>query len=731
MPIFFDEKSKVFHLTDESQFSYILKISKDPDDALTLVHTYWGPALGDGSLAYLEGEFSKGLASFDGETQNLAFAYPTSGRGDFRPAALRAVGADGTNCAILSYIDYSISHGKQKLAGLPAIYTESQEEADTLSIRMEDKLTGLRVTLAYTVMNCLHALTQSVLFENNGKQLITLQNPASACVTLRGEYDMLHLHGAWAKERTLERVMPMHGIREINSSRGASGHEHNPFIALMERDVTEYSGNCYGLSLVYSGSFKMLVDENAYGYTRIVGGLNECAWQLNPSENLQMPEMVLVFSDKGLSGMSHIFHKLYRSRLCRGTWRDKPRPVLVNNWEGTYFDFNTQRLLGIARKAADIGAELFVLDDGWFGKRNHDNCSLGDWVVNEEKLPGGLGHLAREINGLGLKFGLWFEPEMVSPDSDLYRLHPDWCLHVPGRPRSQRRNQLILDMSRQDVQDHIIAAVCSVLNSANIEYVKWDMNRNYAETGSALLPPQQQGEVHHRYMLGLYRVLETVVSRFPQILFESCSGGGGRFDAGMLFYMPQTWTSDDTDAVERLFIQYGTSIPYPPSAMGAHVSAVPNHQVGRTTSLEMRAHVAMSGNFGYELDLSALSDEELVIMRSQIAFVKEIRQVTQYGNYTRLRSPFEGNLAAWQFTSHDQSEVIVFLFRRYANANNAADFILIRDIDVDNWYVDDAGRKYHGSALRHIGLVPPFLYVDHAAAPPQDAASAIVRLRRV
>jgi len=725
MPVLFDAHAKTFHLTDGEVFSYILKVDNDPTGCPTLHHIYWGSALGDGSLSYLDQEYLRSMASFDQETNMPAFAYPTSGRGDFRPAAVRAVGADGSDCAILTYEDYDILPGKPALSGLPQVYTEDEAEADTLIVRMRDLKTGLLVSLSLTVHTALHTLTQSVCFENAGDALITLHNPASACITLRGEYDFLHLHGAWVKERYVERVGPMHGVREISSNRGASGHQHNPFIALLPKDSTEFAGDCYGMALVYSGSHRMLAEENAYGYTRAMGGLNECAWHLQPGETLQTPEMMLVYSCEGLNGMSQLFHTMIRTRVCRGWWRDQPRPVLINNWEGTYFDFNTQKLLAIAGEAAKIGVELFVLDDGWFGKRNTDNCSLGDWVVNEEKLPGGIGVLAEQINALGLKFGLWFEPEMISPDSDLYRAHPDWCLHVPARPRSERRQQLILDMSRTDVQDYVIEAVSAVLDSANIEYVKWDMNRNFAESGSALLPPEKQGELHHRYMLGLYRVLEAITSRFPEVLFESCSGGGGRFDAGMLYYMPQTWTSDDSDAVERLKIQYGTSVVYPAASMGAHVSAVPNHQVGRTTPLTLRGHVAMSGNFGYELDLTKLTQEELDVMKEQIAFVKEIRTLTQQGRFTRLASPFEGPLAAWQFVSSDQSEVLVCMFRRYAEAMAPTAFVRVMDVDEKAWYQDAAGNSYHGSALRRIGLQPGF------RDGREDASSRLVYLKRI
>ncbi|MDD6144634.1 MAG: alpha-galactosidase [bacterium] len=722
MAIVFHEQKRIFHLTDHTHFSFVLQVAPDPATGDTLYHTYWGKALADEAAEYLPSLHAVPLASFDEGTQFPPFAYPTSGRGDFRPAALRAVGADGCDCALLQYEGYEILPGKRRLQGLPAFYAESDDEADTLLLHMRDPKTALKATLCFTVMNRLHVLTQSVLLCNESQEEIVLHDPASCCITLPGAYDMIHLHGKWAKERSVERVASMHGIREIRSCRGASGHEHNPFAIFAPSQTDENSGLCYGLSLVYSGSHRMLADENAYGYLRVIGGVSECAWHLEKGESFQTPEMLLSFSDQGFNGLSHLLHAAVRTRLCRGEWRDRERPVLINNWEGTYFDFNAEKLLAIAEKAASAGVELFVLDDGWFGRRNSDDCSLGDWYVNEEKLPGGLAPLSDSIHALGMQFGLWMEPEMISPDSDLYRAHPDWCLHVPGRPRSTRRNQLVLDMSRADVQDYVIDAVTRALGSARIEYVKWDMNRNFAEAGSALLPADRQGEVHHRYMLGLYRVLEEITSRFPHVLFESCSGGGGRFDLGMLHYMPQTWTSDDTDAVERLFIQYGTSMAYPPCAMGAHVSAVPNHQVGRKTTLKMRGDVALMGAFGYELDLTMLPESEMQEIAQQVARMKQLRHLTLRGRFTRLCSPFDSPFAAWQFASEDQGELLVCLFRRYASANPEHVYIRVPDVDEHACYTDDEGRVWHGGVLKHVGILPEF--------EQSDAASMVLHLTR-
>jgi alpha-galactosidase len=431
------------------------------------------------------------------------------------------------------------------------------------------------------------------------------------------------------------------------------------------------------------------------------------SWLLHPGETLTSPEAVLIHSDSGFNGMSQTFHSLYRTRLARGFWRDRSRPVLLNSWEGVYFDFNEEKLLSVAAKAAELGVELFVLDDGWFGKRNADNCSLGDWVANPQKLPTGLSGLSEKVHALGLQFGLWFEPEMVSPDSDLYRAHPDWCLHVQGRPRTQARQQLILDLSRREVQDYIISSVSSVLSSSGIDYVKWDMNRNMTEAFSEALPPERKKETQHRYILGLYRVLEAITSAFPQILFESCSGGGGRFDPGMLFYMPQTWTSDDTDAVERLKLQYGTSFVYPASAMGAHVSAVPNHQTGRSVPLKMRGDVALGGNFGFELDPCKLTQEEAEEAKRMIARVKSLRDLTRRGTFWRLLSPFEGQNTAWAFVSEDRANVILCVYCALSVPNSAPLRVRLRGLDPAVWYKAEDGRRFFGATLMYQGLTVP------------------------
>ncbi len=706
------DSSHLFHLRNR-YLSVILSLREDEAGCSELLMVYFGAPAENPEAALAQLPCREG-ASFDSLRQILPYACPTEGRGDYRPPLVSVRDRSGQNCTELFYEGHRIVPGKPRLEGLPASYTEDDAEADTLLITLGDPLTGLKAEIAYTLYRERPVLAASVRYLNCGRDAFVLEAAGSACITLPGRYDMIHLHGAWARERAVERIPPAALTRSVSSARGASGHEHNPFIALAAPDATESAGECLGVALVYSGSFCMSVDENAYGTTRLVAGLNpRCfRWILQPGESFQAPEVLCVRSGEGLNGMSQAFHSLLRERVCSGAWRDRVRPILINNWEATYFSFNHEKIMKIARAAAGLGVELFVLDDGWFGRRDNDDCSLGDWVVDRCKLPGGLKALAEDINRLGMRFGLWFEPEMVSPDSDLYRAHPDWCLHAAGRRRTEARRQLILDLSRREVQDYIIGAVSDVLRSAPIGYVKWDMNRNYKEAGTAA-EGVYQGEVAHRYMLGLYRVLETITAAFPEVLFESCSGGGGRFDAGLLHYMPQTWTSDDTDAAERLYIQYGTSFCYPVSAMGAHVSAVPNHQVGRVTGIRMRGDVALGGNFGYELDLAAQTPEDTEAIREQIRFVKAVRETTQRGVFTRLLSPFDGNVAAWQFT--DENRVILCAYRILARPNPAPVRIRLSRVPEGTYTAPD-GTEISAATLTGIGICPDFPRCDFASS---------------
>lgn len=718
MSIHFHEDMGVFHLQSDRS-SYVIELVRGVYPA----HAYWGRRIRDnrvGNLLERRGRASFSPTPFREDASfsldSLPQEYPGYGSGDFRQPAYQVQLANGTTVTEAEYVRHRIYSGKPKLEGLPAVYTEQDAEADTLELELLDRVSGLTIYLSYTVMNAFDAITRSVSFRNDSKENITLLRAMSASVDMNhSRYDLLHLHGAWARERHVQRRRLSPGMQGIESRRGSSSHNHNPFLALLSEGAGEEHGEVYGFSLVYSGSFSAQVEVDQYNTTRVTMGLNpfDFSWLLEPGQSFQTPEAVMVFSAEGLGGMSRRYHKMYRTRLSRGQFRDATRPVLVNNWEATYFNFNADKIEQIASAGRDLGIELFVLDDGWFGKRNDDTTSLGDWVVDKNKLPEGLEDLVKRVRNLDMQFGLWFEPEMISPDSDLYRQHPDWCLHVEGRRRTEGRQQLILDFSREEVGDAVADMVRSILQSAPITYVKWDMNRNMTEIGSAALPPERQRETAHRYMLGLYRVMEQLTTEFPHILFESCSGGGGRYDPGMLYYMPQTWTSDNSDAVSRLKIQYGTSLVYPLSSMGAHVSAVPNHQVFRNTSLRTRGHAAMSGNFGYELDLTAFSEQEKEEVREQVKLYKEIRHLVQFGDFYRLRNPFEGNEAAWTIVSEDRSEAVLYYFRILSEANEPIVWLRTAGLDPEGDYrcVED-GNIYGGDRLMNAGLAIPAMHGD-------------------
>lgn len=719
MSIFYDENQKSFYL-GAGKASYVLHVDEDG----RLLNQHWGARVPDGAIQPDLSHYPT-LASFDPRTNALPWELPTRGSGWYGEPAVAATNAKGDDMVQLTYVSHAIYMGKNRLPGLPATFARREGDAETLEIELMDRLTGLRVTAVYGVFERTGAITRSLRMKNESGEDIQINGVLSASAPVHGSgYDVIHLKGAWARERHVMRQTQGEGEYRIFSQRGASGHEANPFLALCEKSATEFSGEVWAVSLVYSGSFEALSYVNNTENSRLSIGLNPdvFTWKLEPGETFVSPEAAMVYSPDGLNGMSHAFHRLYSENLMRSKWFERDRPILINNWEATYFNFNEEKILQIARRAKELGVEMLVLDDGWFGKRNTDNCSLGDWVVNPEKLPGGLNGLSDRLHDLGLKFGLWFEPEMISPDSDLYRAHPDWCLHVDGRARVEMRNQLILDLSRREVQDYIIESVSAVLESARIEYVKWDMNRNMTEPFSGAQTPERQKETQHRYMLGLYRVLEEITARFPEILFESCSGGGGRFDPGMLYYMPQTWTSDDSDAVERMFIQYGTSFVYPPCAMGAHVSAVPNHQTGRTTAMQTRGDVALGGNFGFELDLSQLSDADAETVRRLIEREKQVRTLVRTGEFTRLLSPFDHPYAAWQFRARDNSEALICAYRLMTRP--ATPHLLLRasGLDESAVYMDDDGNTCSGAALTRYGL---WLHL------PGDFTSKVIHLRRI
>ena len=715
MTIDWNEETREFHLRND-RISYLLAVMENG----ALGGLYFGPALAPGrSYRHLARSAPTGFNNRLGDA--LRLEYPTVGSGDYRAPALGVELPDGSGVLDLSYTGHTVRAGKGAIAGLPSTYVEADAEADTLEVTLADAASGLEVQLCYTIFRDYPAVARRARIRNGGEAPLRLTNAMSASIDLPdAAWDLVHLSGTWARERDVRTRRLETGRQSISSVRGASGHEHNPFLMLKRTSTTEEQGEAIGLSLVYSGNFLAEAEVDSFGTARVRVGINPegFAWTLEPEAAFDTPEAVLVHSSRGVGDLSETYHRLYRERLARGTWRDRERPILINSWEGTYFDFHEAKLVEMATAAHEMGIELFVLDDGWFGERDDDTSSLGDWFVDRRKLPNGIDGLASRIEAAGMKFGLWIEPEMVSPRSRLFSEHPDWAIGIPGRPRTEGRYQYVLDFSRAEVVDHIFEVLREVLGSAPISYVKWDMNRNITEPFSPSLPAERQGEFFHRYILGVYQLYERLIDAFPDILFESCAGGGGRFDPGILAYAPQGWTSDQTDAVERLRIQWGTSLVYPLSSMGAHVSAVPNHQVGRITPIATRAAVAFFGVFGYELDPTTMSPEERDAVKDQVAFYRAHRQLFQYGRFLRLLSPFEGdgNHTAWMVASEDGRNAVVGYYRVLNHANRGPEYVRLRGLDpaatyrVRTWpqtpdQADDGATLRGGDELLNAGLV--------------------------
>ena len=709
MGIRFNEQNKLFNIESKNT-SYILNVLETGH----IAHLYWGRKINSNKIDYLIkkrqcGSFLADLDNIDDfHLEAVPQEYPSYGNPDLRSPAIQIKLSNGTTVTDFRYDSHKIFKGKNKLQGLPATYVKNDIEAETLEITLNDSLANLKLILSYTVFEEYDAITRNVKVINDSNEEIDILRVLSANVDFNhSEFDFIQLSGAWARERHIVRTPLRSGGQCVESRRGASSHAQNPFMALVSHEANEDVGDVYGFNLIYSGNFLANVEVDMHNNSRAQIGINpfDFTWNLESKQEFQTPEVVMVYSPNGLTGMSHIYHDLYRERLVRGSYRDKERPILINNWEATYFDFDNEKIKEIAKEASDLGIELFVLDDGWFGERNSDDSSLGDWFVNENKIKCGLNSLVKDINDLGMKFGLWFEPEMISPNSNLYREHPDWCIHIENRTRSLARKQLVLDLSRDEVCDAVIKMITDVLKSAPISYVKWDMNRNITELGSPAWPPKKQKELAHRYMLGLYKILENITSNFPDILFESCSGGGGRFDGGMLYYMPQTWTSDDTDAIERLKIQEGTSLVYPSISMGSHVSAVPNHQVNRITPLSTRGIVAMAGSFGYELDVTKMTDIEKEEVKKQIELYKSIRKVVQFGDLYRLKSPFKSNEVSWMTLSKDKEFAIVSYVKQYSEVNKIPGRLKLKALDENSLYeIIETKEVFGGDELMYIGL---------------------------
>lgn len=713
--ILFDEKSRVFHLRN-TFLSYLIKI----EESNVLAHIYFGKPV----KQYKDNKnYPRRDRGFSGNIplnpdrslskDTLPQEYSSHGSMDFRTPASIIQRKNGSDLLDLRYDSHYITDGKPDIEGLPQTYVLDKSEAQTLVISLKDRETAIYFDLFYTIFSDRAVITRSVKIRNETRETIKLEKAASFQLDFahtRRFDEVIALPGAHVNERQISRQSLLSGTKVFESRRGTSSHHMNNFIALVHHHTTENTGEAIGLQFVYSGNHSFELEKDQINQLRVVGGINShCfSWELNANQSFQTPEMILSYSSQGLNKMSQIHHELLRERIARGRHQFAERPILVNNWEATYFDFNSEKIKAIIDEAKELGIEMFVLDDGWFGKRDADNSSLGDWFEYKGKLTNGLREIADYAHSKGLKFGLWFEPEMISIDSELYRTHPDFLMQVPGRMPSASRSQHVLDFTRLDVRQTIEKQMRKILDTIPLDYIKWDMNRSLSDIYSITLDPLRQGEVAHRYMLGLYELLEHLTADYPEILWEGCSGGGGRFDAGFIYYMPQSWTSDNTDAVERMKIQYGTSLAYPISSITAHVSAVPNHQTGRSTSLKTRGETAMSAVFGYELDLTKLSPEEKKQVKEQIISYQTIRPVIQYGHYYRLASPFEENIVAWMFVSPKQDEAIVFLGRILASAQPAFHEVYLLGLDDEALYQEQTSKRlFSGAELMTVGLYFP------------------------
>ena len=706
MNIIVHEESKQFHLCND-YISYVMYVQPNGE----LGQLYFGKKIHDREdFSHLVNCCLMAVTPYYDESTFFSLEknrqeYPSFGTGDFGTPAFKIIDQNGSGVSCFKYVTYSIGSVKKKLPGLPATYAD-EGEALSLEIELKDDVNDMQLFLTYSIFKDYPVITRSARFVNGGAEEAVLDKALSLCLDLPdSDYEWIQFSGAWARERNVITKKLDKGITAVESRRGHSGANENPFVIIKRPNTDETNGEAMGFSLLYSGNFIMQAESDADGKLRILSGIHPdtFSWILKSGESFVTPESVITWSDKGLNGLSQTIHSLYNNHLVRGKWKNSERPILLNNWEATYMDFTEESILKIASKAKEAGAELFVLDDGWFGARDDDSKGLGDWVENPEKLPEGIKGLAEKVEAMGLKFGFWIEPEMVNPDSDLYRTHPDWAFSIPGRNRTLSRHQMVLDYSREEVVNHIHDMLYRILKDSKVSYIKWDMNRSITECFSRELSGREQGMVYHKYILGVYSLYERLMSEFPDILFESCASGGGRFDAGMLYYAPQAWCSDNTDGEDRIFIQYGTSYGYPISSMGAHVSAVPNQQTGRTVPITMRGDVAMFGAFGYELDLNHISEEEFKIVQSQIRFVKEHRKLLQYGTLYRLRSPFEADQAAWMVVSQDKKEAILAVYTMRAVINKLPGYLKLQGLDPDAEY-NCNGKKYYGDELMQMGI---------------------------
>ena len=720
MRISVNEKTGTFHLRN-SQISYVMAVLPNGH----IGQLYFGSRIHEREEYpwLLEGCIRSHSALLEDDLRGLSLEhlrqeYPVYGSSDYRQGAVEILQENGSRLTDFVYQGYEVTEGKPQISGLPATYGDPKEVA-TLRLILKDEMAGLELELFYSIFRDEAVIARSACIRNTGSQKVQVTRAMSLNLDLPdAEYDWIQFSGSWGRERYPKEHRLVQGIQSVGSLRGHSSHQHNPFVILKRPATTEFQGEALGISFLYSGNFLMQAEVDTYQVTRLQAGIHPTwfSWQLAQGEVFRTPEALLAWSGNGLNGLSQSLHRLYHDHLTRGPWKKRPRPILINNWEATTFDFDEKKLLHIAEKAKQCGVEMFVLDDGWFGKRRSGRAGLGDWYAAPELLPDGIAGLSEKIEAMGMRFGLWIEPEMVNPDSDLYRAHPDWILQIPGRRASLSRHQCVLDFSRPEVVDHIHGQIAKVLRESRISYIKWDMNRSITECYSAALPPERQGEVFHRHILGVYDLYERLIREFPDVLFESCAGGGGRFDAGLMYYAPQAWTSDDTDAAERMKIQYGTSYGYPVSSMGSHVSAVPNAQVNRITPLKTRAEVAYFGTFGYELDLNLLTEEEILQVKRYTEFMKQHRELIQYGTFYRLVSPFEGNEMAWMVVSEDRKEAIAGHYRLLNGANLPFSRLRLAGLNPDLCYevkgtgpvFEDGFRNagsFYGDELMAAGLV--------------------------
>ena len=711
MSIVFDENLDLFCL-ETANTSYIIGLA---DHRTFVGHVYYGRRVRRQDLRYLLRTGEAPFVPSGNERECCSFydtfpaEYSGNGVGDYRESSIAVRTQAGQHAVMPTYVSYEITDQKPELPGLPSAF-DREHTAQTLILRCRDEVLQLDVDLYYTVFEENDMITRSVRISNQSKEAVYLTKAYSACMDMDDDaYEMLTLHGSWARERQMDRRPLGYGKTSVGSIRGESSHQEHPFMAWMKSSTTQTAGEVYAMHFIYSGNFIAQLEKSQFDSIRAVMGIHpaDFSWKLESEESFYTPEAVLTFSAEGLGKMTRNFHDFYRNHLIRSKYRNQKRPILINNWEATYFDFNTEKLLSIAKKASELGIEMLVMDDGWFGHRNDDSSSLGDWYVNEEKLNGGLKHLVDEVNKLGLKFGIWFEPEMISPDSKLYEAHPDWAIQIPGREGSLCRNQYVLDLTRKEVRDYAYESVASILRSANIEYVKWDMNRQLSDIGSYGLPADRQGELYHRYVLAVYEMQERLVTEFPHLLLENCSGGGARFDPGMLYYSPQIWCSDDTDAIERLGIQEGTALIYPLSAMGAHVSDCPNHTVGRVTPFETRGHVALAGTFGYELDITKIPEEDRQMIPKQVAMYHKYNDLVRSGDYYRIASYQENHyFDCYEVVSKDKSEALVTFVQVINRPNYKSRRITLKGLDPQkNYCLEGEDTVYAGDTLMYAGIL--------------------------